>query len=551
MKNIYKKDIGAVVLLIILISNLFIIVPTGTVSADPYDGEDLALAIISNSSWLVDCSYSDTDQYGNRQSKVLTSLGTLSPTQGSSFAFLSTGIAGADIITSNQREPGDERGTYFIGGTKGYPRDEVTLVMDLKVPMFMHYLYYDVQFFSAEYPEYIGTVFNDKLTISVYSPTLEQESQYVFDVNSGYFVLDSRGIPNTGFDIFALSGNPSNVDEVDQNKRVPGADAGASGMITIGGEYHPVSPNEIITVTINLQDSGDNLFDSAAFIDNLIFTGFAKTDITAIKKAYKNDELIINDPVECGDIIKYEVTLSNTGAAEQNNNPGNEFEDILPEDITLINLIEPDYGTINYIDAERKITWNGNIPSETSRIIEFEVLINDDVQNGTIISNQGIVHWDSDEDKQTNDAIEYTDDPYHDDGIDLDNDGYTNDDDPTNIVVISFEPPLSVTEDFSDDTAGKKATQSYFSRDWFETTSGTLGSIFEVASSYKYSTEKSFKTKLRSSGSPQYWNYSLSDLESDIRYWEVWFKCGDACEDYDLYLDFKNSLGQDIAKIKF
>jgi hypothetical protein len=43
----------------------------------------------------------------------------------------------------------------------------------------------------------------------------------------------------------------------------------------------------------------------------------------------------------------------------------------------------------------------------------------------------------------------------------------------------------------------------------------------------------------------------LSELESDLDWWDIWFTCGDASEEYDLYLDFKNSIGEDIARIKF
>ena len=117
----------------------------------------------------------------------------------------------------------------------------------------MHYLYYDVQFLSAEYPEYVGTQYNDKLTVTVDSPS-EGTSEYFFDVNSGYFVLDSNDITGTGFDIFAQSGYPSDVDWVDTTPRNPGADAGASALIQIGGAAHPVSPNEQITVTFNIKD---------------------------------------------------------------------------------------------------------------------------------------------------------------------------------------------------------------------------------------------------------------------------------------------------------
>jgi len=551
MNRIFYRNIGTIIAFMFLLSNILIIGPSERVEAGSYDGEDLALAILTNASWLVSSSYTDSDASGHRQSIVLSSLGTMSPTAPPTFAFFSTGIAGADIITTDEEEPGDERGSWFAGGTKGYPRDEATLTMTLQVPMYMHYLYYDVQFLSAEYPEYVGTQFNDKLTITVNSPS-EGTSTYFFDVNSGYFVVNSNGIPGTGFDIFARSGDPGGVDIVDTVPRTPGADAGASGIIPIGGELHPVSPNEEITVTINIRDDGDNLFDSGAYIDNFVFTGFAKTEIIGRKEAcYETGGLILDNPVEPGDIIKYRVTITNIGTADQDNNPGNEFEDFIPADTTYVGgSAYAEYGTIAYNAGENKITWNGAVPSETSRVLEFEVTVNDTVSNGTIISNQGSVFWDSDEDGD-NDALELTDNQYIDDGIDQDLDGETNDDDPTNVTVIIFEPPASVTEDFSDDTAGQNATQSYLTRDWFETSSGVLGSVFEVAPSYKHLTAKSFKTKLRSSGSPQYWNYTLSELESDMTWWEVWFACGNASEGYDLFLDLENNFGEDIARIKF
>ena len=186
------KNISFIVSIGFLLSNILFIYSSDRVIAGSYDGEDLALAIIANASWLVSSSYSDTDQSGHRQAAVFTSLGTMSPTDGSTFAFFSTGITGVSIITTDEEEPGDERGSWFTGGKQGFPRDEATLIMTLRVPMYMHYLYYDVQFLSAEYPDYVGSEFNDKLTITVDSPS-EGVSEYYFDVNSGYFVVDSHG----------------------------------------------------------------------------------------------------------------------------------------------------------------------------------------------------------------------------------------------------------------------------------------------------------------------------------------------------------------------
>jgi len=471
-KIIFGKNIGMVIAIGLLLSAISIVFPSEKVNAGTYDGEDLALAILANQSTLLSSTYTDRDSYGHRQATVLSSLGIMSPTDGPTFALFSTGIAGDTPATTNEQNPGDERGSWFAGGKNGYPRDDATLTMNLQVPAYMHYIYYDVQFFSTEYPEWIGTQYNDKLTVTVHSPS-KGTSAYIFDINSGYFVLNSNSISGTGFDIFAQSGRPRNVDWVDTTPRTPGADAGASDLVPIGGLLHPVSPHEQITVTINIHDTGDNLCDSSAFIDNLAFSGYAKTDIVARKTAQD----LNGDDLECGDTIKYTVTISNTGTADQQNNPGNEFEDLIPDNATyIIGSATATSGAISYNTGENKITWNGAVSAESSVSLTFEVTVNSSLENGALISNQ--------------------------DGIDLDGDGDTNDDDPTNIYVIAFESPSTVTEDFSDDTAGGKATQLYLDREWFETDEGVMGSIFEVVSGYHYLTDKSFKTKLRSSGSP-------------------------------------------------
>jgi len=541
-----NKKTVLIFIAVFILSNILIITPSERITAGSYNGQDLAYAILANSSWLVDSSYTDADASGCRQACALSSLGYMQPTDGSTFALFSTGVAGVSIVSTNEDNPGDERGSWFSGGRQGYPRDEATLTMTLQVPMFMHYLYYDVQFFSAEYPEYVGTQYNDKLTITVNSPS-EGVSNYIVDVNSGYFVLDSNLIPGSGFDIFAQSGNPNDVDWIDTTPRTPGADAGASDLIQIGGLTHPVSPNEQITVTINMKDSGDNLFDSAAFVDNLMFTGYAKTEIMARKTVTD----INGEPAESGDTMKYRVTISNTGAADQDNNPGNEFEDILPENVTYVpGSATASLGAISYSAGDNKIIWNGGVPGESSVILEFQVTVDNGLPNGTVISNQGTVFWDSNEDG-TNDATELTDDAYVDDGIDQDNDGETDDDDPTDFTVVVFEPPSMLTEDYSDDAPGDNATQTYMGRQWYETSNGKIGSKFEVSSGYYYETSNSYKTKLRSSGGIQYWNYTFDELDGDLNWWEIWFACGDTSESADLLLNFKNKNDQDIAKLKF
>jgi len=542
MKKFLHKHFSIFIMLLLILSGSVIIFPLELVTAGSYDGYDLATAILSDLSVLVSSNYSDRDNQGCRQRTVLSSLGTLVPTNGSTFALLSTGMAGADPVTTDALNPGSERGTWFKN-KYGQPRDEAILTLILEVPDGMHYLYYDVQFLSAEYPEYVGSQYNDELTVTVDSPS-KGISEYNINVNSGDFILDSIDIPGTGFDIFAQSGNPMLVDWVDTTPRIPGADAGATALVT---REHPVSPHEQVTIIFNIKDIGDSQFDSAAFIDNLMFSGYAKTKIITRKTV----EDLNGEIPEPGDILEYSITISNIGDADQSDNPDNEFEDFIPDNTTYVpGFASASSGLITYDGGENKITWNGAIAAESSIALSFRVTVNPALPNGVEISNQGTVYWDSNE-NGTNDATELTDDPTVDDGIDQDGDGETEDDDPTIVVVSSYEPPSTLTEDFSDDTPGGNATQTYYKYMWFKTTDAIVGSNFEVASSYHYSTVRSFKTKLRSSGSPQHWEYNLSAFNMEIEWWEVWFACGNASEASDLFLEFKDDNGNDVAKIKF
>ncbi len=534
-------------IVLIVTSVVFIIIPSTSVIAGSYNGQDLALAILENQSTLVSSSYTDTDASGHSQAAVINSpMGYRYATQGSTFILLSTGIAGTPIITTNAYDPGSERGSYFHGKYDN-PRDQATLTLTLRVPPFMHYLYYDAQFFTAEYPDYLHSAYNDKFTVTVNSPS-KGTTQYVVDVNSGDFVLNSNDIPGTGFDIFATDGNPSGPGGgVDMVTRTPrsGVDGGATALIR---RENPVSPNELITVTFDIKDTGDNQFDSAAFIDNVRFSGYAKTEIIARKTVQD----LNGGFVERNDTLKYTITISNTGDADQWDNQGNEFDDMIPKNTTYVpGSATATSGAIGYNTSRKNITWNGAIPARSSVAITFEVTVNQSLFSGAMISNQGTVYWDSNECHKINEAMELTDDPGVNDGIDQDGDGETGDDDPTIVFVTSYESPETVTEDFSNDVVGAKATQSYVGIPWFETSMVSGESNFEVAASYYYATAKSFKTKLRSSESPQYWNYTLSGLKSDMKWWEAWFTCGNVSESADLFLNFTNTNGTDIAKIKF
>ena len=130
-----------------------IVIFTKVSKGESYNGTDIALAVLNDPSTLVNSSYTDTDPSGQfRQRAILQSLGTMFPTDGNTFALLSTGIAGANPVTTNSEDPGDESGTWFGKRRPGWGDtfDEARFTMQLKVPPFMHNISYDIQFFSME-----------------------------------------------------------------------------------------------------------------------------------------------------------------------------------------------------------------------------------------------------------------------------------------------------------------------------------------------------------------------------------------------------------------
>lgn len=540
----HKRHLGIILAGMLVISTVFIILPTKRVNASPpYDGHDLALAILTNSSQsaLNSSQYVDSDPSGQHlQAKVVSALGlTAFPTDGSTFIVLSTGKAGAvPVMTESGSLYHTERGTWFgLQRPKDDPKpwifDEANLTLQLQVPPYMHYLRYDQQFFTTEYPDYNHppTIYNDKLTITVNSPH-QGITTYVTDVKNGNFTLTADDIPGTGFDIFAKTyyapHNPTDPADVDWIDQIPGtyngkscADAGATNLMS---PRHPVSPNEIITVTFDITDADDNQFDSAVFIDNLHFSGI---DINATKTVQD----LTGSPSKPGDALSYTITITNNGNKDQHDDHySNESEDVIPDNTTYVpGSAHASSGSIAYNAVANKIIWNGDIPAKSSVALTFNVTVNQNLRNGTIISNQGTVHWDKNEDG-TNEAINHT--------------NFAN-------VTVICEAPTNLTEDFHDDPVGRKATEYYQGNMWFETSQISGKSNFEVASDYRYSTPRSFKTKLRASCSPQYWNYTVSQFNSNIEWWEVWFACGNASEPYDLSLDFKNANGNSITRIQF
>ena len=116
----------------------------------------------------------------------------------------------------------------------------------------------------------------------------------------------------------------------------------------------------------------------------------------------------VSGTLEVGSIVTYTIVMTNTMPWDQDDNPGNEFVDVLPAQLQLISA-GTNSGTAVANVGINTVTWNGSIPSGASVTVTITAQINPATE-GQVIANQGIVAYDN-SNGGTNNASTMTDDP--------------------------------------------------------------------------------------------------------------------------------------------
>ncbi|HWM91225.1 MAG TPA: S8 family serine peptidase [Thermoanaerobaculia bacterium] len=207
------------------------------------------------------------------------------------------------------------------------------------------------------------------------------------------------------------------------------------GVVPAGG-----SVTITIQATIEAGTSGQQVGNQASFIfdadGNGINEAGGSTDDPGAPGAADATIFIVASPATIsggktvtgsftpGGVITYTIVMPNTSAFAQQDNPGNEFIDILPPTLMLLGA-NATSGTIGIDIPTRTVTWNGAIPAAGSVTITIQAQISN-LAGGQTISNQGTINFDSDG-NGTNDSSVQTDDPALPGGAD-----------PTSFLVLSL-----------------------------------------------------------------------------------------------------------------
>jgi hypothetical protein len=215
----------------------------------------LAGAIVADPSIVTGASYVERPPFGTPVALSSDALGSF-PTDGDDFGILTTGNAAlAGNANSSGSSGASNRGGRVRGDTDF---DVVVLRIDLNVPASANCLVgMDFRFLSEEYPEWVGTDYNDafiaeldRTTWTTSGSTISAPDNFAFDPDAQPITINAAGV---------TSMTPE----------------GASGTTYDGGTplltaATPISPGPHV-LYLSIFDQGDDIYDSAVLVDNLRF----------------------------------------------------------------------------------------------------------------------------------------------------------------------------------------------------------------------------------------------------------------------------------------
>jgi hypothetical protein len=176
------------------------------------------------------------------------------PTNGNDFTILTTGDVALVETPNGSEMSGDNQ--HYDPPHRGDANDPTTLGVSFNVPPNSNCLNFDYRFFSEEFPEFVGSSFNDRFIAELDQTTWTAAGQ----------------ASNAPLD-FAARGTQISINSIGPTAVSPANAAGttydaASALVTT---KTPVTAGAH-TVYLSIFDATDHIYDSAVFVDNLRFT---------------------------------------------------------------------------------------------------------------------------------------------------------------------------------------------------------------------------------------------------------------------------------------
>jgi hypothetical protein len=177
------------------------------------------------------------------------------PTRGSSFAVLSTGIAANASLPNSS----GSLSAQLVGLNNNQGNDLVQFTLTLHVPAGAKFWAVDWKFLSEEFPEFVGSPYNDAFFIET------PDSNIIITDN---IALSNR---NVAYDPFGsrVSINTTGATGMTSANAAGTTYDGATATLTTAARI-PDGATQV-TIVFSVTDLGDSIYDTAVFLDNFRF----------------------------------------------------------------------------------------------------------------------------------------------------------------------------------------------------------------------------------------------------------------------------------------
>lgn len=226
--------------------------PAGAAVGTTNDPNALAAAMAGPGATITGASFAEVPSGGTPHAVSTTPLAGM-PTNGTGFTVLTTGDA--NLADDPNVATGSGVDLFDTSPRGGEVHDASVLKVDLSVPSTANCLSFDFTFLSEEYPEYVGSPYNDafiaELDVSDWSTSgtsISSPNNFAFDPANNVVSINSVGLG--GF-------SPANAAGTTYD--------GATPLLSAAKQVSPGAHSLYLSVF----DMGDGILDSAVFLDNL------------------------------------------------------------------------------------------------------------------------------------------------------------------------------------------------------------------------------------------------------------------------------------------
>jgi hypothetical protein len=243
---------------------LVVAAPAGGAISPTRNANDLGQAIATPNGGVNSATFDaipPTGPLGEEPNAVSDSTFPAFPRDGSTFAILTTGDSALVPTPNDSGSSGVDLGGGNPPGRGNTAFDVTTLRLAVNVPPGANCLNVDFRFFSEEYPEFVGSSFNDAFIAEVGSSNWTTSGSNITGLQNN-LARDELGNPVTINATGDVSVSP---------ERAFGTTYDAATHALRGQGPIPAidQADGSVNLFLSILDQGDNIYDSAVFVDNL------------------------------------------------------------------------------------------------------------------------------------------------------------------------------------------------------------------------------------------------------------------------------------------